>query len=518
MIWTTASRSLAALGVAVVLGGCGTTVPLADQVAIGSELGGAEAPTPRLGTDAPADLLVVSDAGRANPEVAGTELGYSPSGTTSSALLGGDAPAARQSSSAPVVGTAKRTPLRIGIAGTDTAALAAAFGETASDSFAGPRKLIEHINKTGGAGGRKLEPVFFAGSSSADASTVGQQACTAFTEDADVEVVLSSGILGADVLASCLKRQGIALVDPTASVADAATINQHPNWFLPSAVRIDRYAAGLINASAQRGTLKRGDVLGVLVEDCGWASRVMSRTVEPVAKARGVTLVRGTFTCVENLVTDLAPVTTDVQREVLRFASQGVTDVIVLSVAEAFAVSRFTQGASQQRYFPTYIVTSNAYPHGNSQPGAIISISPDALANMTGLGYTAFMDVGPAARPKIPAQAAAQARCAAADPTLGGAMAEEGDRSFKEHSYFTLCDAFQVLSAMLTATGGSAALPDLARVYRPVLNGGLASAALVAGSFAVDDKALDGAGTGRMFAYDAAGKGFRYVDAPVRIG
>ena len=407
-------------------------------------------------------------------------------------------------------------PLKVGVAVPDTAAIAAAFGKTASDPYVAPKGLIAQINREGGVAGRQIKAVYAKADSAGDASNNAQQVCSAFTEDNKVDVVVST--LGSDLLASCLAKRGVATIDTIQFAGDAETLRSLPGWLIPQAMRIDRYAGALLATGSERGVLKRGGTLGVLIEDCPYAPRVMKNVIEPRAAELGLKVVQGTYRCVTNLVGDIAPVTQDVQRETLRFASAGVTDVTVLGGTEAFAFSRFTQNASSQGYFPRYLVTTNSNVYSNSQSDAVIKISPDALPHVLGVGIAPRLDTGPAGTPSSPAQASARARCVRADKTMGTATSEEGSgRYFKENAFYNFCDAFYVLKAAIETQGGRSTLADVVAGYRTALGGGLVSAALAGGAFGVTGQRTDGVGLVRPMKYDDTKKGFVYVGPATRV-
>lgn len=405
----------------------------------------------------------------------------------------------------------------MGIVGPDTAAIAAVFGVEASDAFAGTRKIIDYLNKTGGVGGRQIVPTFVKFDTAGDASTNGQTVCQKLTEDTEVDVVV--GTTGGAVFPECLEQHNVAMFDPGNVSTDIVDMRQHPNWFVPSGIRIDRSTQGMMQLASDRGVLKSGATLGVVVESCPWSTRVLSNTVKPLAKKLGVSVVESTISCIDNIVADLGPVTTDVQRATLRFASSGVTHVLAISGAEAFVVAQFTGNANQQNYHPKYLVTSNAYPFGNSQPSAIIKISPDALPNMFGYGTIPFLDVGTEAKPANAGQAAAQARCAKADPTLGGATSQEpGDQPFRMSGFFAGCDVFYAMKAALEAGGMRFGVADVARGYAAVLRGQVSSSVLVGGRYAGGGRdRLDGAGYIQPYAYNATKKRFEYLAGPTLV-
>jgi ABC-type branched-subunit amino acid transport system substrate-binding protein len=306
----------------------------------------------------------------------------------------------------------------VGVTYPDVAALGAVFGVDTSE--ADPKewinRIITYINKTGGVSGRQLSPVWYKTDLNEDASNSGQRACTTFTQDNRVDVVVNTAISG-ETLPACLARVGVSVVNELGGFStDTADMNRLRNRFEPNAIRSDRLFGAIMKLSAQSGRLPRGAKLGVIVEDCAWGNRVYQNTLEPLAKQIGVTLVKGTHRCVQNLVADLGPVTNDIQRETLRFATAGATHVMFVSFGEAFVVSRFTAQANDQKYYPKYFISSNAYPHNDTRANATIKHHDSALPNMTGYGYNALYDVGPLASPDTAGQKAAQDRCRTADP------------------------------------------------------------------------------------------------------
>jgi ABC-type branched-subunit amino acid transport system substrate-binding protein len=408
-------------------------------------------------------------------------------------------------------------PIRVGVVGADLAAIGAVFGvsSSSSDPYASVKKIIAYINKEGGIGGRPLTPVFTTVDSGGDASTEQQKACEALTQDSSVDVVMGSG----EVLASCLQKKNIAMFDSSVFATDALQMRSHPNWFMPSAIRADRSAAAIIEQAAKRGWLKRGARLGVLVEDCDWGNRTYDNTVVPAARRVGVTLVKGSVKCLTNLVTDLVPITSDVQREALRFSTAGVTDVMAVANAEAFVISQFTSNASQQNYHPSYLVASNAYADQNSASDATVKISADALPKVHGFGTMPLLDVGALARPANAGQAEAQARCVEADPTMLGVASEKASaQPFRKNIFFAGCDAYFMLKQVLEANGVRFSIADVARGYATVLRQQGSSAVLVGGRYSGGGSdRLDGAGLVQPFAWNSSKTHFEYVGPPVAI-
>jgi hypothetical protein len=406
-------------------------------------------------------------------------------------------------------------PIRVGIITVDTTKIAGQFGGTGTDTSGPVERFIQYLNKTGGYAGRKIEPVYYKVDGTEDPDTASQQACETF-KDGKAELVFNSG--GGDVLVGCLARAGIAFIDINNLAFDAVDVGRFRNRFLPNAMRFDRLYPGLLTMSAQRGLLKRGDKVGILREDCIWTQRIMKNTMQPLANQLGVTVVEGTHRCLQNLAQDIGPITSDVQREVLHFQQEGVTHVVALSEAEAFVVSRLTQTASQQKYFPKYLVTSQAYPYTNTRDGATIAISPDALPNMSGVGYLQMWDVGDNAEVP-PAQAKARAVCKTAEPSQGGATGRTDNQYyFLRQAFWAACDGFFAARAILEQTQGNTSIAAITQGYQAALSPGKTVSAGLAGTYhEVTKSRFDGAGYLRPFSWNAAKNTFLYTGAPVAI-
>ena len=499
--------------------GCGSLAPRPD--ATGALAEGAPAGE---GLSAPGATGVVggtTGGGTAtnalgSPGGIGGTTGYSGSSGASGSVTGPAGTATGGALSTPPAATQK--PIKLGVTYPDTAAIAAAFGQESHDAAGFLTKIIDYINKTGGIGGRKIEPIYHKFGVQEDASAAGQRACTALTQDKKVDFVYNGGI-GGETFPACLAKAGVSMLDGMGAF-DSVGEQRLRNRFAPSAIRLDRQQLGILNIYAQAGLLKSGDTLGVMVEDCDWGNRIFTSVIEPRAKQLGLKVVKGTFRCVQNLVADLGPTTTDVQREALRFGTENVTRVLFVSSVEAFVLSRFTETASQQNYHPKYFVSSQANPFNNTRDGAIIKIAEDARPNIWGAGTVPLLDVGVDAKPAHAQQLAAQKRCKAADPDEGLTAGEEDpeQKPFNRSVYLGTCDGFYALKALLEANGGRFTLSDVTRGYYAGLSGNrTASANLSSGFFGAAQGRLDGVGALRPFAWDAARNTFKYTGNAIPV-
>lgn len=411
---------------------------------------------------------------------------------------------------------APSAPIRLGIIGVDTSAIAAQFGKESTDTFASIKTLVSYLNAHGGIAGHQLKPVYVRVDSGADFEQSGQVACTSLTQDNTVDLVLSLGF-ASQTLNKCLLQKGISVFSNGNWASDAQWMAQYPNLFLPTAVRADRYSAAAITSAIQQGSLKAGDKLGVLVEDCDWGNRIYHNVIVPTAAKHGITTEKSTVKCITNLVADLGPVTQDLARAALLMASKGATHVFSLSVAEGYFSTTFSRVASSQKYFPKYIVTSVGNPYVAMDMNNVVHFSQDALKNIVGIGFRPMLDVGPKAQATA-GQAAQQAACRAMDPTMGGAASAKDDgRYFGMDGYYGVCDTFNAIKTVLASNGNKFGLADMATGYQVLLAKGV-SAAAVDGRYGGGVFRHDGFGLARPMAYSSATGRLIYTGPTFALG
>jgi hypothetical protein len=497
----TLSALLAVVLSAVV--GCGSTIQVSGTAAVpgglDSGLGVPDGSTPLTPLQPTGTTAVASGGSGTTP---------SGSGTGADPLQPGGA-----GIGAPGAVAKPGAPVRLGVVQGDASALLAAFGaQGPSDPFAPAKRLIAYLNGHGGIAGRRIEPVYvLVDATNPDGASEAQRACAALTQDHHVDLVLAGGMLS-DVFLSCLQQKGISSFDTTPWLWDRVQLALHPNLYAIDALSEERYAAALVNVSIDRGVLKRGDTLGVLTEDCPWGPRVYNNTVVPLAKSHGVKTEMATFRCAQSLSgTAVAQATTDAQSAVLKFRSAGVTHVIVLTAAEGFIVVQFQNNAGGQQYHPKYLITSNAFPYNNGRRDGAVMFASDAVANMSGIGFKPYIDIGEYAKPAGTPQAAAQAACRRMDPQMGLAASTTDKTHWQQvDAFYSLCDSLLALRSVLELNGLRFGLSDVRRGFMQVL-GTFVGAGNAGGPYDPISNRPDGIGQVQPFSWSTSENRFVYT-------
>lgn len=514
------------LGAAVaLLTGCGSTVQQTSAAQGDPGLGGstgASSPgtsgTESLGSTGATGSSTGTDAVSGTSTSGGSAGGST--GSTSGELTGGTTGTSGASGSSGTgatsgsTGTPTTRPLKIGVTAFDYSALAATFGVAAptGDQFAAWKNLIAYINKHGGLAGRQVQADYYKmdGAAADQASTVAA-GCTHFTQDHKVDVVMTVGVNDVQGFAECLLKHGIPQFDSGQYVEDATQTARTPNQFTNAALAHDRMAATLMKVAITRGWLTKKDVLGVVHQVCAVDTRVYQKSIVPAMKAAGIRVVEATTNCI-NGNADIGAAAGQLQNAVLKFRSEGVTQVTMPGAPEGAAILLFSQSASQQKYYPGYLLTSNsfAYDNSNSSGG---TWPQDELKGMKGISFSPILDVGLKA-PTTPKQAKAQAACRVMDPTVADAKASSQPTA--AYSFFYgICDSFRLLDIMLKTTRGAVSVGGFADAYAQAANS-IASAKLYDGTFATQSGRRDGAATVVPFSYKQNGcKCMSFDGAPV---
>jgi len=388
--------------------------------------------------------------------------------------------------------------LSVGIITTNNDAAAGA-GIDNGNTFT-PRRAYTAVvaawNARGGVAGRKVEPVYVElRSSSSNVSSDLAGACSTFTQDHHVAVVLSTTGFFDEGFTQCLARARVPLVASDYALGDGQALRAASTLIAPSTLTTDERSSLLLQRFASTGRLTRASRLGVVVEGCSYTQRTYDRTVAPLAKQLGLTIAGHEETRCFQGIQDLGGQAAELQSVVLQFQSSQVTDVLfVTGGMEGNLMLLFATAAESQQYHPHYALTSgvSAVIQEGNPPVA-------QLQNAAGLGWLPDID-SDRTRPTRPAQL----QCLGDLRRGGMSPVSAADRLYG----FTACDSVSLLAAALRLTSGSAAglvgaMSSLGR--------GFVAASTYGGATDFSSGRRTGASTGRVFAWQTGCGCFDYT-------
>lgn len=447
---------LAAVGAvltALLGAGCASTVQrsstAAQQLVPGSTDGG---------------LTVPQSPGAAAPS---TSSDLSVPGTTSSGAVGA-VPVTGSTGTVPSTGTsttttaitpptARRTtgPIKVGVLYTINDAAAPA-GIDNGNTFTPARVVhafVDSYNKSGGFAGRHIEPVYF-GLHSYDSNYEGQigAACSSFTDDNHVAVVISNLQYYSTQLLSCLTKAAVPLVSGDFTGPDRQDERQYPGFITPiTMVGEDRFAT-VVSHLATADWLKTSDKVGVVVEDCPIDQRLYRNGLVPALRKAGVPVASTFDTQCFQSIQDFGAETSQMSNAVVRFRQAGVNQVMVVSqAAEANLVFAFSEVADSQRWYPHYSLSSISIPEALA-----LNAADTQLANMKGVGWLPVLDT----------QNLKQAPFTPRARECLTRMQKEGVQPQSNTDYgfvYGPCDSFGLFDAILHATDGDATIAAVIR-------------------------------------------------------
>jgi hypothetical protein len=473
-----------AVAALVGLSACGTTVPTALQrtapTADGLSAPSASAPT-AAGASSPG---AVTGPGGLAPVV--------PDGASGS----GGAPLP---SALPTNGTAPdRSPISVGIITTNNDAAAGA-GVDNGNTFT-PRRayaaLVATWNARGGVAGRRVQPVYVElKSSSSNVSNDLEHACSTFTQDHRVAVVLSTTGFFDEAFTQCLARAQVLLVSSDYALGDDQALRAASTTVAPSSLTTDARTSQLLQRFSDTGRFTRTSRLGVVVEGCAYTRRTYETRVVPLARQLGLTIAGHEETRCFHGLPDLGGQAAELQGVVLRFQSAQVSDVVFVSGGmEGNLMLLFGAAAESQQYHPHYALTSGVsavVQEGNTPE--------PQLRNASGLGWLPDVDSDRTAVTRR------QQTLCLADLRRGGMSPSSAvDRTYG----YTACDSLSLLAAALRLTSGTTV--GLVRAVSS-LGRSFTSATTYGGTTDFSAGRRTGPSTGRVFAWQSGCGCFDYT-------
>ena len=360
----TRSARLAFLGaVAALLAACGTTVPY-------QRLGTGEYGNGGLSNSSVESTGNAATAGNAAVAAPGTATGSSGGGSAASpsSVSGSNSATTGPSGASPqgVTGIsapplAPNAPVQVGIpyvnqqeANTLTSGIGS--GLESADDQAIYTQLIDQVNSQGGVLGHPIKPIFHTIDPTQSEPQWEQSACSDFVQDHHVLVAL--GAAASINYMRCVTQGGAAVLGADWSNLLQSEYQQLQWVEQPDAIALDRLARLQATQFKAEGlfsspTPAKVGVLYFDVPEFATAESILEHSLA----AEGVKVVdRQAFNWVGSSQ-DVGATETQVQNAVLKFHSEGITQVIGVET-NAWLIGFFGLDASNQSYYPRYGYTS----------------------------------------------------------------------------------------------------------------------------------------------------------------
>lgn len=253
------------------------------------------------------------------------------------------------------------------------------------DQRAQVQALVDFINAHGGAGGRPVDVVVYENDVQSESSytTREQQACTAWTEDARVDIA-ASPLVHTPLLAECLSTRGVPFFN-TGATADDESLAADPSLFLVNRLTLTRAMRIYVEALVDAGFFPRGAKVGVVYADAEPFRRVKDHTLIPALQRHGIRVEQTAGINIEDQQAYVA----GAHNAVLQFSSAGVNRVLFVEKGGGLPFI-FATTAEGQGYRPRYGFDSD------NGPAYLAGALPAAqLVGALGVGWLPVADGGP---------------------------------------------------------------------------------------------------------------------------
>ncbi|HWA65727.1 MAG TPA: hypothetical protein VG899_05085 [Mycobacteriales bacterium] len=253
-------------------------------------------------------------------------------------------------------------PITIGVPYLDsgsTNTLTAAIGKglAANDPKALMSAYLANLNAHGGVLGHQIEASYLSLNPYGQTDQLDQQACSHFTEDVKVSVVLGQQ-LGTS-LYSCLSKAGVAVIDGSIGPElSTRQFDEAPLLIMPDNVALDRLARVMVpRLIADKFIGASSDKLGVLYYDNEQSSVDGLHALESAMAAHGLKVADAFGITKGSSDAGLAAMEAAVQGAELRFRVEGINRVMCVE-ATPWMCGFFPLYSGTQGYYPRYAFQS----------------------------------------------------------------------------------------------------------------------------------------------------------------
>lgn len=340
-------------------------VPLVEDSAVAPSSAPAD-----QGASTPASAPAGSaDADEAGGTSTGPESQPTTSGGTAPATTTSDKPGSSGNPPAPTGATSPAPrdlpPLRLGIHTSDSGAALRAAGISSASAVSHDDivlALVDDVNARGGIGGRLIEPVLHTTDSLRGSFTQQiAEACTAFTQDNEVDLVLDGALVPRYEMAPCLAEHDVPMLWEYGAMVDRellAPVASH--LFMPSMPLADDLGV-YIDVLVDRGFLDRDSTIGVLRLDNGVSERFARRVIDPGLARHGLAIEEEFAYSEPSGTSDAGSLATQSGNAVIRMRAAGV-DRILFVPSFAVLPVLWWPAADSQNYNPKYAMLTYDTP------------------------------------------------------------------------------------------------------------------------------------------------------------
>ena len=329
--------------------------------------------------------------------------------------------------------------------GLTTAAKAFGVDLDLGDLLAEEKDMVAYLNTQGGINNHPVKLVPYEDSTSDDASTNSQAACSAWTQDATVIAAITLAAQSS----SCLAAKNVVELQAynTANTPLASQLSSTPLLTIPDGLTLDRLASTYGTHMGDQGFFKSpaNEKLGVVYNQTTNFESAYA-TMKSALSAQGIPVVSSYEVPAFTDASSAASLETAVGNAVLQFKAEGITHVMFLDNGTTAAVF-FGMAAANQKYYPRYGLNG-----GDAASIFALDEANDTVmtANGTGntqvLGYTPVYDTDAEADFETP-----QAKKCDAIYDAAGTQIPAGANP--EAYALDICDSFLYLKAAFTSGG-----------------------------------------------------------------
>jgi len=447
------------LPLVLLLAGCGTTVPLAQQAATSTDGLTGQPTTQSPGSATGGSTGAVVPGGSSGTTGAVSPVG-STTGTTGAAAPGtaGQTPT---TTVAPQPGTVEVGFLVVEDIGAATRALGY-DGLSTGNGANQVKASVALLNSRGGLNGRMVKPVILEQEVAGDPQTQYQAACGLFFDDHKVAAVVGWGLL--PVVQECAQRHRVPYVTSGNRTTSAAELAKYANVVVPPQFELSRVVATLVPSLKAQGyfrprTATEQVKVGLLYNEDNDFAQVPA-LVEQQLKRIGLTLSEKQPMPGTDDSSKVAAASNAGSSAVLRFSTAGITHVLAVDKSGQ-ALAFFAIAAQNQGYYPQFGVSSL------SLPAALRTVlSARQLQGARGIGWMPSWDTPVSKHPPLSTNGTA---CATALKKAG----ENTSLAATRGSAFATCDSTLLLGAAfqgreLTLAGFLTGLRNLGSGWPPV--------------------------------------------------